>query len=233
MAPGMTERPILFSGAMIRALLAGTKTQTRRLLKNQSILIDGGGRPFTQRWDKEEQINWRTDVKCPYGVPGDRLWVRERINRLREGLEVATAFGDRAVYAADGALTKLDTWPWKRNTLPGIHCPRGLSRIMLEVTDVRVQRLQDISEEDAKAEGVTPALRDPGGDCWTDGTHRTAYEFLWGQINGFPGESKRRASWDENPWVWAVSFRRLDAREIHPSAAPTTTAGGSDGSEEG
>jgi hypothetical protein len=159
----------------------------------------------------------------PSPLTAQRLWVRERIERVSAGLEHAVAFGDQAVYAADGALTKLDTWPWKRSMLPGIHCPRGLSRITLQVTDVRLQRLQDITDDDARAEGLIAITKDghlvkygipdrdglPGtdNDGWPwqewDVSPREAFLKLWDRING------EREPWSANPWVWAVSFRRL------------------------
>lgn len=117
----MRERPILFSAPMVRAILGGRKTQTRRVMKPQHFQLDGGGRPFTQLWDDEEQINWRRDMRCPYGVPGDRLWVRETIERGPMDLR---GF-DSAVYAADGAPTRLDSWGWKRNSFDaqgGVSC---------------------------------------------------------------------------------------------------------------
>lgn len=87
--------------------------------------------------------------------------------------------------------------------------PRWASRITLDVFAIRVERLQDITEEDAKAEGVKPITYDPGGDCWTDGKHRTAFNFLWNEINGWNPNS-----WDSNPWVWVVSFRRVEKEII-------------------
>jgi hypothetical protein len=220
----MTERPILFSSSMVRALLAGTKMQTRRIVKPapsaETNLIE---------WNTAESefVPWRWVIgspttgsrtgkpfACPYGAPGDTLWVRESIRWAgtvppRSYLEEEY---DSAVYAADGAPTKLDTWPWKRTVLPSIHCPRGLSRLTLEVTDVRVQRLQDISEEDARAEGVEAfegmvndatlcAMAKATGDTATDA--RPLFACLWDSLNG------KRAMWASNPWVWCVSFRRV------------------------
>lgn len=207
----MRERPILFSSPMISALLSGAKTQTRRVVKR---VPDANGTSFTPGELLGVGDWWST---CPYGVPGDRLWVRETWGftaqvttdaHPRFMREQDTSF---LVYRADvpaqdaateRTLSRLSAAPWR----PSIHMPRWASRITLEVTDVRVERLQSISEEDARAEGVAPMT---GEDCWSDGTCRTAFEYLWGQLNGFEGESRVRATWARNPWVWVVSFRRL------------------------
>lgn len=209
----MKERPILFSGPLVRAILDGRKTQTRRVVRlpcppdHVSYWDDDGDElcPVSafgvdgQAWPLARP----SPIRYTYGQPGDRLWVRETIRRVGEprGPERWCA----SEYAADGQPTVGDCWPWKRNFLPPMHCPRVLSRIDLEVTGVRVERVQDITEEDAMAEGVDPFPFDPEGDCWTDGKHRTAFDYLWGEINGWQGEK----SWVENPWVWVVEFRRL------------------------
>lgn len=227
----MTEHPILFSGAMVRALLAGTKTQTRRVVKkNAAGRAARGGR------------NWHLDdpdaVKaCPYGTLGDRLWVRETWNIARPTLmdgahveETETMGGTIPIKLPKGgwavwyAADEIDPGaPLVDRYRPSIHMPRWASRITLEVTDVRVQRVQDLSEGDAKAEGMGVITKD-GGRLWKygipdrdgypgdddDGWHwheweadpRKAYAKLWNTING-------PVAWDLNPWVWAVSFRRV------------------------
>lgn len=182
----MKERPILFSDAMVRAILSGAKTQTRRVVKPQPDL--------TPEWDSERQIAefYMADecvgtLACPYGRPGDRLWVREAIRHQGGGL---------STYSADGSITVADAWPWKRNFLPPMHCPRGLSRIDLEIVSVRVERLQGISRGDAMDEGCPfPNMAketDPVG--W--------FADLWCGING-------TESWVTNPWVWVIEFRRV------------------------
>ncbi len=194
----MKERPILFSGAMVRALLDGSKTQTRRVVKPQphagvrrsvfaaSGLEDGHGRELRPR----------------HGVPGDRLWVRETWH------DASSSLHSCALYRADGIDLHWDKWT------PSIHMPRWASRITLEVTGVRAERLQDISEADAKAEGIFTHVR--GGwhwlqhdssnpDDWNQFGYKTAalaFQALWETING-------ANSWDANPWVWAMTFRRL------------------------
>jgi hypothetical protein len=197
----MKEHPILFSGPMVKAILEGRKSQTRRVMKNHpdgvwGVDICGGedgknsvdtGKP----WWKVGGINGLP--KCPYGQPGDRLWVRET---WAPGMNMPQP----AIYRAD--------WPgdekgvrWK----PSIHMPRWASRILLEVTDVRVQRVQEISEEDALAEGTRCHLDiEPKNHHDCSWSYKEHFEKLWDSIN-----AKRGYGWDVNPWVWAISFRRI------------------------
>jgi hypothetical protein len=184
----MNERPILFSAPMVRALLDGSKTQTRRIVK-----------PAPEWVGERGVLSYRGKVGlphavCPHGQPGSRLWVKESIRRGYCGDMNLSS------YDADGFPTKADAWPWKLQTLPSMFCPRGLSRITLEITGVRVERVQDISESDAIAEGVqllkTQSALDRG--VWA---HR--YAQLWDQINA------KRAPWASNPWVWVLDFRRV------------------------
>lgn len=209
----MKERPILFSGPMVRAILEGRKTQTRRVAKEQPKTTAPG--LYADRYNKSEQwAYWLPDNRmdaprtfsCPYGVPGDQLWVRETIERGPTDVAERMSW-DSAVYAADGARTPLDTWTWKRSVLPSIHCPRGLSRITLEVTGVRVERLQDISEEDAEAEGAERCQCTQSiAVCDNSHTGHGAFREIWKRINGAD-------SWAANPWVWVVEFKRLEAKE--------------------
>ena len=176
----MKERPILFAGPMVRALVDGSKTQTRRACKLN--VRDGMPEP-----------EWASLLLCcPFGQPGDRLWVRENgwqrppwrtPKMMREGADT----WERYYYDADG-ITDHDVAFFKEcgfKRRPSIRMPRRASRITLKVTGVRVERLQDISEADALAEGVCTGPSCPAYD---------AYEALWGQLNG-PG------SWAANPWV--------------------------------
>ena len=177
----MKEHPILFSGPMVRAILEGRKTQTRRVMK---LNMDGGV---------------YSEPRCPDGVPGDRLWVRETWADVR-WMQEPEHFPNGVSYRADCSADSLKLAEhygvrWK----PSIHMPRWASRITLEVTEVRAQRLQDITEEDARAEGVNCAV---GGFITTNPVN--AFHGLWDYING------KRAPWDSNPWVWAVTFRRVD-----------------------
>jgi hypothetical protein len=203
----MKERPILFSGAMVRALLDGTKTQTRRAVAN--VDPDGtvwksrsrmyGVRPHTSA--PPDILEW-----CPYGQPGDQLWVREAFMHEPADYcwEASVSVPCRpavTTYRADFPNSQPGEG-WK----PSIHMPRALSRITLGITSVRVERLQDISEADALAEGIVRQA--DGGYGLADTTHyhftdpRQSYLSLWESING-------AGSVEENPWVWAVELRRL------------------------
>lgn len=199
----MKDRPILFSGPMVRALLAGTKTQTRRVVKPQPDRVC----PVLHLPRVLDKTGTMFDVqKSPYGQPGDRLWVRETwaVPHRYDGHGPSNipVHDVRVHYAASeerGGLL------WR----PSIHMPRWASRITLEINAVRVERLQDISEADAKAEGL---YQDTAGRWTTYSASEQArehlspveaYRDLWEQING-PG------SWDANPWVWVVEFRRTE-----------------------
>jgi len=202
----MKEHPILFSGPMVRALLDGCKTQTRRAMKPQPTefvggpgvtLRDGSPAPLVPLDDSVEPYG--REIVCPYGQPGDRLWVREA--HAVDGKKVFFRAGHEE---SEGAGPRVDI-RWR----PSIHMPRWASRITLEVTTVRVERLQDISEADAIAEGCT---QNHNGYYWGGphpvsglkqlATAKGAYQDLWESING-------PDSWAANPWVWAIEFRRL------------------------
>ena len=253
----MTERPILFRGAMVRAILDDTKTQTRRVCKPAevhclSVVVEvpdpkERGQVYNGSHFGDEEGGVR--FASPYGGVGDRLWVREAWQVARETLDYETGgeydvwewpdelgdprqylkgdarMGTKAglFYAADGEdknpgafynLIGLDNKtilrPKEIKWRPSIHMPRWASRITLEITGVRVERLQDISEADARAEGATPipdpcdhtrlACADIG--CAGPRPYTEGFRSLWQSING-PG------SWDANPWVWAVEFKRV------------------------
>ena len=207
----MKERPILFSGAMVRALLDGSKTQTRRVLKPAPQMVTHN---TITTWDGtpaalQHQLD-RMGKGCPYGQPGDRLWVREAFDFLPSGGPDQPQACE-IVYWATGS-TESRTAPSDYNPMiyghqkvrPSIHMPRWASRITLEITEVRVERLQDISEADALAEGI---VRQPdGGYGLADTTHyhftdpRQSYFGLWEAING-------DGSVEANPWVWVVEFK--------------------------
>lgn len=209
----MTERPILFSAPMVRAILASSKTQTRRAVafprsRDAFVMVDNGRGwwPY-QSDDGESELcsdGMEHPYSCPYGQPGDRLYVRETwgFNPDFPGLI------GRACYRADPGHAH-DGIKWK----PSIHMPQSASRITLEVTGVRVERLQDISEDDCWAEGIEATdgtftveqqidMTNRIGCCIDDA--KPSYALLWESING-PG------SWAANPWVWAIDFRRIDA----------------------
>lgn len=201
----MKERPILFSAPMVRALLAGTKTQTRRVFKvplDCSWYAGLGGEAEGWLQDDNGPSWWHvSEQRSPYGQPGDRLWVRETHLDL----------GGCCLYRADpGAEQERELVAPGQKWTPSIHMPRAASRISLEVTGVRVERLQDISEADARAEGIVEhqTLRPGTRACNVDGGIMHAcgpvpvYRDLWDSING-PG------AWDSNPWLWVVEFRRI------------------------
>ena len=216
----MKERSILFSAPMVRAILKGRKTQTRlkvfnkRTTNYQSIEERDDGTPWPWRETEDAQDHW---YPCPYGQPGDRLWVRETF-----AIVPRTAYAcsdgvqqtlrpddphDAAIYRADWSRSNGGI-QWR----PSIHMPSWASRITLEVTGVRVERLQDISEVDAISEGVRQ-MRD-GSECWVgrEGprglvtpwpTAREAFRDLWQSING-------PDSWTANPWVFVIEFKRIN-----------------------
>jgi hypothetical protein len=193
------ERPILFNGAMVRAILDGRKTHTRRIVKG--IAID---------WLKEftrEYVASPENHLCPCGSPGDRLWVRETWHTDEPDLERARSMHEDLVslspiyYRADQA-NKDPGCIWR----PSIHMPRWASRITLEVVEVRVERLQEITEEGAKAEGL---IRSSGGFKGSEehpwyANPITSFWSLWDCI--YAGSE----SWDANPWVWDVEFKVVE-----------------------
>lgn len=235
----MKERPILFSAPMVRAILNGSKTQTRRVVKPQpSGYVENVYRPFPHEpnnWQGfgGDYIHWYG--KCPYGQPGDHLWVRENFQPLfAEGWEEGmnpdgsgdsvnwkTGEGyDPSYPATDGIVEFYDHTKDEltQRVWPSIHMPRWASRIQLKITNIRVERLQECSEADAQAEGAQfvdfgkdrYGQQNPGWRCdrapssADDAllTARFAYGNLWESING-PG------SWDANPWVWVIEFKRV------------------------
>ena len=222
----MKERPILFNAPMVRALLAGTKTQTRRVVKmksHQQIEQRDDGTNWPWMYDGERDCDsW---MACHYGQPGDRLWVKETW-RTADTLDALSpsAIAEKCMDAgyskpwaplqweADGQRNRewsgfgpgngVVVGPGK--TRVSIHMPRWASRITLEVTGVRVERLQDIDLADALAEGISDTgalILDSAGN--EQGGPIAEYAVLWEQING-PG------SWDANPWVWVIEFKRVE-----------------------
>lgn len=202
----MNEKPILFKSDMVRAILEGRKTETRRIIKFKDLPLE----PLHHNiW--KSQSGWQDGdikIKCPYGQVGDRLWVREtwcadcgkqvcyRENMVRCE-QRATHFPNRC-------------HPWH----PSIHMFRKYSRITLEITDIKVERVQDITEEGAKAEGikVLPLQSEKDESAWYQSapginqarTAKQSFQKLWDSIN-----KKRGFGWESNPWVWVVKFKRL------------------------
>lgn len=199
----MTERPILFSAPMVRALLAGTKTQTRREVKPQTaILTDEMARAFGVQPPLGENS---AVVRCPYGAVGDRLWVKETWFTAEnlDGIKPTDLSSDvRINYAADLAEDDIILGRLR----PSIFMRRWMSRITLELTAVRVERLNEISEADAIAEGVASEdhIRKPGDPYLPLVSPVEHYAKLWESLNG-------AGSWAANPWVWVLTFRRVNA----------------------
>lgn len=219
----MTDRPILFSGAMVRAILEGRKTQTRRVLKsppppecgihymlgNESWLDTENRTPLRHTWEAwggplfygrpEGYLCGSHTVPMPY-APGDRLWVRETWAAVEPNI-APPEFPDGRLFRA--------SWPYEPECKPvwkpSIHMPRWASRLTLVVKDVRVQRLQEIGEADAQAEGVliSERLEELGTEDWPEfpADYRDAFHVLWDSLN-----AKRGYGWDVNPWVVAVTF---------------------------
>ncbi|HBO4748886.1 TPA: hypothetical protein L4V19_001991 [Pseudomonas aeruginosa] len=185
----MKERPILFSGPMVRAILEGRKTVTRRAVKDTGFYaIDAAIHGNEVALREREALSTR----CPFGQPGDRLWVREAWAQIN----VAQAPGETWVVYRECDNRTDYGGPWK----PSIHMRRRDSRILLEITAVRVERLQDITEDQAIAEGIdTHPMGFYGNGCITAGG---AFLELWESING-------DGSWAANPWVWVIEFKRV------------------------
>jgi len=250
--PATTERPILFSGEMVRAILDGRKGMTRRIVKPQpqehhwsvlpgyeqhALLMPTPQGPMARIWHyydgMEDGVRW---IKCPFGKPGNRLWVRETW-QVRDDKSYYTKADLKAHRTEHPNCAEI----WEKTQPPEafpdwrspIFMPRWASRLTLEITAIRVERLQEITEADARAEGVPDGQRatapdDKHANCVNCGQHRNqhvgqvrgcfggtgtifstntyrgGFAFLWDQING------KRASWESNPWVWIVEFKRVE-----------------------
>jgi hypothetical protein len=213
----MKERPILFSAPMVRAILDGRKTQTRRAVKGSYIPIVEECLRVNGKWVFDTM---EYELKTPYGRPGDRLWVRETCRIRAMPIKRNERFSAVVSYAADGAgketTAHMDQWRLAyderpNRVIPTIHMPRWASRILLEIVSVRVERLNEISAGDCKAEGLWQATKDER--LWKWGLEEIpwqdwrispidAYQGLWESING-------AGSWAANPWVWVVEFKRV------------------------
>jgi hypothetical protein len=218
-SPTMRERPILLNAEMVRAVLDGRKTQTRRIIQSPAKSMQANGQKVIDyrepgdKWYGDHVFSMRNQsgtwcdytkeqflAKCPFGAVGDRLWVRETFRVHSRATDVSTLVykaserqswteqTHRVPIAKCNKLVSPEKWT------PSIHMPRWASRIKLEITGVRVERLQDISETDARAEGIT-------GSLVRDVT--AAYSALWQSING-------EESWQANPWVWVIEFKRVE-----------------------
>jgi hypothetical protein len=223
MSNQIKERPILFSAPMVRAIQEGRKSVTRRPVKVQPFDLSWSRRDHrfeytAGRAENGDEVDglyaystrsggeW--SAKCPYGQPGDRLWVRETLHydceyghyfaaggRHGETVYLCSLFDDdetQTGYSYDGLLPE--------RSVPSIHLHRRYSRILLEITDVRVERLQAISADQAEAEGIEFLRAAP--DLDETMTPQQLFECLWDHVNG-------EGAWDTNPWVWVVEFERV------------------------
>ncbi len=205
----MKERPILFSSAMVRAILEDRKSQTRRVIKPQ---------PLNPKWTGSEWVEAGNDdtkhfsLKCPHGAPGDELWVRETwYGEFYDTLDIdgpsrsyhETPRNERTRDLNTGIWYKADTpdinRPFIEKWVPSIFMPRWASRITLEITDVRVEKIKDISGKDALAEGIQSCSE------YREAADVTDFQELWDSIN-----KKRGFGWDTNCFVWVISFKRIE-----------------------
>ncbi|AWA34305.1 MULTISPECIES: ASCH domain-containing protein [Klebsiella] len=208
----ITERGMIFNAEMVRAILDGRKTQTRRPIKwKQTRFTEIGEREDGSKWPWSEDAEHAFDFwhPCPFGSVGDRIWVRETFQGPLFDFDLMDSYckdstpfekSEFCVYKADGvpapefydADDELHSC-WR----PSIHMPRWASRILLEITDVRVERLKSISDRDALREGCSAADM-KSGDCVAD-----VFARLWASIYGSD-------SWNANPWVWVIEFKRVE-----------------------
>ncbi|HFT1542582.1 TPA: hypothetical protein ACH27N_001597 [Klebsiella quasipneumoniae subsp. similipneumoniae] len=241
----MTERGMIFNAEMVRAILAGRKTQTRRIMKVQpseaftpmNMALDTD---YKARWytpgvvDKDGYLqpaskevfgvsNENEGYSCPFGAVGDRIWVRETARcEWQRGDFKDAAFETGVTYKADGehqsfrSAEQHKTFPRRSHAAngdlawhPSIHMPRWAIRILLEITDVRVERLNAISEEDARAEGIIDGgclncgEPEPCGCANPEPDATDAFAYLWQSIYG-------QENWNANPWVWVIEFKRVE-----------------------
>jgi hypothetical protein len=236
--PAVRERPIIFTADSVRAILEGRKTQARRVALGGYW---GAVKPLAGvlwRFSDGEGESLRIETAaCPYGVPGDRLWVKEGFAMQRDCDGEAPPYNDGRPIERICNEYDSESWlmPHYRATdpMPDLSCehksceqsdnlcrnpwnsplfmPRWASRITLEITAVRVQRVQEISEEDAIAEACNPEFEVDlaafvHGQALPESTHRLGYKHLWDSIN-----ARRGFSWQSNPWCWVISFRKLEA----------------------
>ncbi|EDR3236073.1 hypothetical protein FB39_004406 [Salmonella enterica subsp. diarizonae] len=214
----MKERGMIFNSEMVRAILEGRKTQTRRIMKVQPGTPEFGLRLIIESSKANENgmYFWSQDDACgikarskpflfPYGEVGDRIWVRETFRVHSRATDVATLVYRASVrnswteqtHRVPVAVCNKPVTPEKWT--PSIHMPRWASRILLEITDVRVERLRDLSEEDAKSEGIIPSA----GGVLPGWEYRINFRDLWMDIYGTD-------NWEANPWVWVIEFKRVE-----------------------
>ncbi|HGH7464324.1 TPA: hypothetical protein ACG71I_000705 [Klebsiella pneumoniae] len=212
----MKERGMIFNGEMVRAILDGRKTQTRRPIQwKQTRFTEIGEREGGSKWPWSEDAEHACDFwhPCPFGAVRDRIWVRETFAALEPGsyeqAKPQEGHCQDLRYAATDRLAKSDADIRGYKWVPSIHMPRWASRILLEITDVRVERLNAISEEDARAEGIIDGgclncgEPEPCGCANPEPDATDAFAYLWQSIYG-------QESWNANPWVWVISFERIE-----------------------
>ena len=220
----MKTRPIIFNGEMVRAILEERKTQTRRVIKSQPLYPGLEKMVYTLHpfapssvkgtpaeginialeenvWCHEDWVGNIVGVqgKCPYGVPGDRLWVRETF--FYDGTDNPPGIHYRAsANQADEEWFKEEGWKWK----PSIFMPRKFSRITLEITNIRVERVQDITPADYRAEGISTFYPAKMNSLDVEPMYRQRWIDLWDSINA------KKHLWESNPWVWIIEFKVAD-----------------------
>ncbi|EDT5022295.1 hypothetical protein AHN18_004058 [Salmonella enterica subsp. enterica] len=215
----MSERGMIFNAEMVNAILSGRKTQTRRPIKwKQTRFTEIAERDDGSLWPWAEDCERGGDIwfACPYGEIGDRIWVRETWQVIHDHIDESSHVESRTyapsipkekdrywhtVYAEHfGDESREDRgFPWR----PAIHMPRWASRITLEITDVRVERLRGLSEEDAKSEGIIPSA----GGVLPGWEYRINFRDLWMDIYGTD-------NWEANPWVWVIEFKRVEGATL-------------------
>ena len=190
----MKETGLMFKAPLVRAILEGRKTQTRRIVKRLPLRINRDANAMEIDVANIENGEFAKRVPCPMGKPGDRIYVRETYAHHPQFAQIA--------FRADGEeFEDADGWLWAPKWTPSIHMPKQAARIWLEITGVRVERLQSISESDAQAEGcslecMTPTGDDCGSAIWGPG----GFKALWESTGG---------DWAANPWVWVIDFKRI------------------------
>jgi len=210
----MSEHPILFSGEMVLAILDGRKSETRRVMKpqpNGAARFSGCNQPEPYVLDDTDlPVYYPSAHPCPFGVPVDRLYVKEGLRKINlAGMEAFWAFYDASLteasgrvplsgQASDGCGAAVE-WKWKKDFLAARFMPKWVARLWLEVVEVRAERVQDITEEGAKAEGVENILQ---------------FSVIWDKINRVRG-----FGWSADPWIWVISFRRMRNEIRTPESA--------------
>lgn len=215
----MKQKPILFSTEMVQAILAGHKTQTRRTKGLEKVNLNPDARMSPSNTDG---CNWHfyfhdggsshPIVSCPYGKRGDILWVRETLETSVTGGALYRAGGKVGESLAENEFLNWDDFSTTRKVIPSIHMPKDAARIWLRIRDVRIERLQAISDSDARKEGIEifwkkeingfEIVESKSITSWTKIPSDT-FKSLWKSINGYK-------SWNDNPWVWVIEFERIE-----------------------